>query len=1222
MLDAWLKAGGWPKNEEGQEKPFSLSYLTAANVAARWLSERSAEPGAPQLREALRLVETGRPYLDDEGVPIEHVQEVQLLKLVSQYADVTNAENWPSPLCAALRQAMLAQKMAEQIAAPDDERLHYWVQPILNALDQRRRAALDRIFVGDDDSLVAARDELAQCQSQEGDAATQRLDEVAKAYQLRDRVCARLPHIAFWFSQQGRLDAVQPELKLAMQQVVKLSELLDADDTTQPLDFSDKHRSVVDELRAKSDKLESEYRQDVVNQLVATPASGTFLRTHHILRTPLTTAREREVLFLNKYLASMELDHETQQAGLPAPSQDPRQLTSWPTHPAAQFAGHEVSGAAREADVVRDDAVTWFNAQGGFVRAALRDISNQKLRLEQETDKLLRSEMADATARRTRSDLAKADVMVRSAAALLGRRPWKLTADPTRGLRYVDRHFQLLWHSHRVLEDFWGPTTSQRQLPYFVNVADSYLSGAKALAPGSAVLGYAAEADLKKLRDRRLAATAIDIAAGSALKCYDANETREYDFGIGWKPDLPRGQAAVFITERADTDPARLFPVFAGSSQVRRRGQDVQDANSRVEQSLPLIKPADRTELQLAARVLFRGHEQSQRFTAQWPRHVMPVRAEYTHPEVAKVTVEGDAERVGYIMFIVDCSLSMNEQGRMKRAIDALSRVLDDLGSQPNYAIGLRAYGRKAGFLPPTDGQSDYQKDSDGNYLVRRLGQDGEFDTVSAANPAGLHPDLDADDLIEPMALRKSQADTIRQHTKDLRPNGVTPLYLTLKNSLVKDFVGRNAARDVGNTKHIVLITDGDDFFSGRAALGQTPTRTLAADVLAAWEQSGSDVQIHIIFMDPPAKVAAELKAIPPKTGGIYKDANEAAALVQGIREAIGLVEFSVARSGSSTSVTQKYRLGDTAIVKELHRDHEVRIHGAPGTQSPTRQIYLDGGEAIELVYEHPLNRIPRLAFPIEDPLAAYSNTPIRAGLTRDRDRHDFIIRAHRPEVKGTDVDFFVTVQDVNGTSERDNRTEHFTPPVQQVWCEITPVVGTTAFADQRYYFFDVENVPDQPIPKLHFRAKDWPREAKKAEVKVWFGFHPFQRIPTGFQGITIEESGGSKQFSVPGLDGVAFEASGQKLSVDEPYRLTIHETNGSLGIAAITVSPPADAISHTYYSFESLTAGGGTAGDVVKHSYEFAKPLLARIDVLPSSQFKKDPSVIAVPPLDVLVEE
>jgi Mg-chelatase subunit ChlD len=1221
VLDAWREAGGWPKDEEGKEKPFSLSYLTAANVAARWLAESPVEPGGSQLREAIRLVEAGRPYLDDEGVPIEHVQEVQLLKLVSQHADVTNAENWPSALRAALRQAMLAQKMAGQIAAPDDERVHYWVQPKLNATDQRRRAALDRIFIGDDASLVDARRELVQCQEQEGVEANHRLQEVTAAYQLRDRVWSRLPHIAFWFSQQGRLDAVQPDLNLVLQHVAKLSELLDADDTTQPLDISDKHRSVVDELRAASDKLESEYRQHVVNQLVATPASGTLLRTHQILRAPLTTAKERETLFLGKYLASMELDHETQQASLPAPPKDPLQLTGWPTHPAVLIAGHDESRATRESNAVRDEAVTWFDAQGGSVRDALRDISNQKSRLEQETDDLLRSEMADATARRTRSGLAKADAMVRSAAALLDQRPWKSTADPTRRLRYVDRHFQLLWHSHRVLEDFWGPTTSQRQLPYFVNVADSYLSSAKALAPGSSVLGYAAEADLKRLRDRRLAATAIDIAVGSTLKCYEPKETREYDFEIGWKPDLPQGQAAVFITERVDNDPARLFPVLAGSTQVRRRGQDVKNANSRVEQRLPLVKPADRTELPLAARVLFRGHEQSQRFTAEWPQHVMAVRAKYTHPEMAKVTVEGDAERNAYIMFIVDCSASMSKSAsvsannRMVSAKASLNSVIEELGSQPNYKIGLRAYGRIAGFK--VDAKGIPVRDADGDYIIRHLdAQRGIYVEVSKnVGNRWLHPDEDADDLLVEFG-QADQVQKVRERIPNLLPTGVTPLYRALLTSLSKDF--KFARRD--DSKHIVLITDGVNEVSGLSALGKKIEQSSPRAVLDA--QQGTDVHIHIIFMDPPQNVPAELTEIPQKTGGIYKGANEAAALVQGIREAIGLVEFSVARSGSSTSNSRKYRLGDTATVNEFRGDHEVRIHGALGTQPPMRQIYLDGGEAIKLIYEHPLNRIPRLVFPIEDPLAAYSNAPVVAGLTRDGERHDFIIRAHRPEVKGADVDFFVTVQDVNGTSERDSRTEYFTPPVRQVWCEITPVVGNTAFADQRYYFFDVDNVLDQPIPKLRFHAKDWPREAKKAKVEVWFGFHPFRRTPTGFQGITVEESGGSKQFSVPGLEGVAFEASGQKLSAAEPYRLTIRETRSPLGIAAIIVSPAADEITHNYYSFLSSNAERGTGGNVAKHSFEFEKPLTVNIDVLPSSQFKKDPSVIAVPRLDVLVEE
>jgi Mg-chelatase subunit ChlD len=374
----------------------------------------------------------------------------------------------------------------------------------------------------------------------------------------------------------------------------------------------------------------------------------------------------------------------------------------------------------------------------------------------------------------------------------------------------------------------------------------------------------------------------------------------------------------VFITGGAGS---KLFPVLDGVSQVRRRAQEVDERASKVEQRLELAKPADRTELPLAARVLFRGHEQSQRFTAKWPRHTMPVRAEYTHPQEAKVTVEGDAERIGHIMFIVDCSLSMNERGKMTRAIDSLSRVLDELGNQANYAIGLRAYGRQSGFILPTDGGNDYQKDGNGNYLVRRLKPDGEYEVVSNDDPVGLHPDDDADDLLEPMALRKNQANAIRERIKDLRPNGVTPLYRALTNSLKTDFVGRNAVRDEGNTKHIVLITDGNDLFSKRKALGKTPTQTSAADVHSAWERSGSDVQVHIIFMDPPAQVAAELKEIPEKTGGIYKGANEAAALVQGIRQAIGLVEFSVDQPGSSNPDTPKYRLGETAKVTGLRQD-------------------------------------------------------------------------------------------------------------------------------------------------------------------------------------------------------------------------------------------------------------------------------------------------------------
>ena len=1223
VLAEWQAAGGWPKDKEGQEKSFSLSYLEAANVANRWLLAGSSEPGGTQLRDALRLIDASSRHIDDKGLPIEHVQETQLLKLALQFADAHDADSWPPALRVALREALQTQAVAEQIAAPADERVHYWVQPLMNSVDELRRQALDSFFIGNDISLAAAREQFARCRAENAAKAQTRLDEVSAAYELRDRVWARLPYVAFWSSQHGRLDAQQPDLAIALRRADELSTLLNADDTTRPLEFDERHQAVVSDLRAAWERLEREFGDHLANLLKSSPASGTLLKAHHLLRTPLATARDREVLFLGKYLASMELDYESQERSKTAPTTEPAQLTRWPAHPAVLLVRQDDSAAVAESNAVAADSKLWFSSQGGLVRDGIEAIPKRKLQLEQESDQLLRSEQAAATARRTRLGLAKADDTARAAAMLLGRRPWSTVTDPTRRLRYVDRHFQLLWHSHRLLDDFWGPTVSLRRLPYFANVADAYLNGAKELAPNSVVLGHANEPDLTRLRDRRVAATAIGIDTDSELKCYEAEETRPQILNVNWTADLPPGQAAVFVTVNADNDASQLFPVLAGASQVRRRGAVVHEAASRIEHSLQLTKPASGTSLPFSANVLYRGHAQSARFAARWPKYTIPVRAEMAHPEAAEVTVAGDAERIGYIMFIVDCSGSMDQRGRMNRAVDSLRHVLDELGNQPNYAIGLRAYGRKAGFVLTPDG-NNYVRDDDGNYVVRRLLAAGKYDTVSAPDPLGLHPDDDADDLLEPLGLRESQADAIRERIKELRPNGVTPLYKALTTSLTKDFTGRRAAQDEGNTKHIVLITDGEDFSSKRPALGKMPVPTSASDVLTAWNRSGSDVQIHIIFLDPQSEVPAELKQIPAKTGGIYRGANELDELVRGIREAIGLVEFSVDTPGRSDSNKRKYHLAETAEVTALRQEQEVLIHGALGGKQPNRKIYLDGGEAIKLIYEHPLNRIPRLVFPIEDPRSAYSDAPVVSGFTRDGERHEFVIRAHRPEVHSADVDFFVSVQDITGTTERDNRTEHFTPPIRQVWCEIAPVVGRTALPEQRYYFYDVDHVQDEPIPKLRFHAKNWPRPATRAHLKLWFSFDRFRRTPSGFQGIKIEESGGSKLFSVPGLEDVAFEAAGQELSLDEPYRyrLTIDESNTPLGAVAIIVSPPANAVSHTYYSFETVFGGTNTAHHHAKHVYEFEKPTTVEIDVVTSDQFKKDPRVIAVPQLDVLIEE
>ena len=69
-----------------------------------------------------------------------------------------------------------------------------------------------------------------------------------------------------------------------------------------------------------------------------------------------------------------------------------------------------------------------------------------------------------------------------------------------------------------------------------------------------------------------------------------------------------------------------------------------------------------------------------------------------------------------------------------------------------------------------------------------------------------------------------------------------------------------------------------------------------------------------------------------------------------------------------------------------------------------------------------------------------------------------------RPDISGADVDFSVTVQDVTGTKTTDKYTKHFTYPVRQVWCEITPIAGDAPRTAQ---------LPDQIVVKLFGQLDD-----------------------------------------------------------------------------------------------------------------------------------------------------
>lgn len=1194
VLASWLQADGWP-TKDGKETPIKLSYLGAADVAWRWLLQRDAEPDVPQMQVALRLIRSSGVHKDDRNKPIADVLEAHWLEMALRHLDRPAPEaGLELNTRTLLRQVWLAQQAVEEAAAPLDERVHYWTQPLVNAADSQRRLAVDQLFVGDAMSSAASAATLQTLNGSRETAgsyaeALARGKELADYYALRDRVWARLPYLTMWFAEYLLLDypriklrdsgAMQADIELAIRNLHVLADELDAAPPTGGLTPSERLTASFTELRDSMSRLQKDHDSFVTELLAATADSHALREAHLALRSPLTLTSDREKLFIDKYLEAMfgSQPVTVQNPCDPGTAEDAVVRPAiWATHPAVLF-------LQRNPDPRPDDItdLAWFDQQGGQVRQLLSGLEDSVRNAEHESEDLLRSEATDATDRRTRQGLSQADQRVRAAAVLLGRRPWpELEDDPSYKLRLVDTHFYLLWHDYRALEDFWGPTHANEGRPFFAEVADKYLQLAKSLAPQAAVLRYAGQ-DLANLRTDRLRATEVTLEAGEIVS-YGNTPPQVHQITLNWQADLlPRGLAAVYVTSAAGDDARNalnLLPVIDEQSKetVRRRGQHTQAAGPVfVRQRLSLDEPEGASQQPLEARLYYRGHVASDRFFVRRPKFELVTSLTPSRPDTASVTVSGEGNARGNIMFIVDCSGTMSENNRMPDARNALQEVLDLLSRQSNFNVGLRAYGRRSGFAKGPDGRAI--PDGLGGYKL-----------VPAES--NLHPDEDADDVLAELGrLTPERLDDDGDiNLSKLQPRGLTPIYRALQTSLENDFAGtpRDASRS------IILITDGLNDQSGLQALGRKVRPTTANDVLTTWLEQGRDTQIYIVLIKRESSVT-ELQQLSTDTGGRFYDRPDAQQLAEDLRDALGLVRFSVTDPlQREVPRDEQKELGELITIPgftDSPRPFVIRLHGIE--RPPSLPITLDGGEALRLNFYRGTNQLLFPDFPDREPFTAVG-TP----QSKLHQQHKYVIKAHRPDVKQSHVDFYLSVQ--NETNAVDDMFENFTPRLGQMWCEITPVSGARSLDEQRFHFFDLDYMPHQPLPMLRFRAQGWPRDVTQADLQLWFTWErpDLQQL----QGEELDASGAPIEFAqVAGLSGVHFEASGGQSDDMKGYRVAIQEQHDDrqspLDTTFLLLDPAPQNITHTYFH------GIGAA----LHQYEYATRQAVTAYIVPSAEFK-----------------
>ena len=175
-------------------------YLAAASESWTWFGEH---PDRGQLREVLQFVDRAeRPAKTD-------VVEVHFLRMLEAHLGPTV---WTRGI-RSVQRALAVRSLAEQAATPPDERTWYWVAPIVDQADQRRRLAEDHLFVGTREKLAEA-DALWQQVAGDDDKSGTYQEAVAQArrfaesLKLRDTLWAEVPYLAEWHL--ARLQAAGP----------------------------------------------------------------------------------------------------------------------------------------------------------------------------------------------------------------------------------------------------------------------------------------------------------------------------------------------------------------------------------------------------------------------------------------------------------------------------------------------------------------------------------------------------------------------------------------------------------------------------------------------------------------------------------------------------------------------------------------------------------------------------------------------------------------------------------------------------------------------------------------------------------------------------------------------------------------------------------------------------------------------------------------------------
>jgi hypothetical protein len=451
------------------------------------------------------------------------------------------------------------------------------------------------------------------------------------------------------------------------------------------------------------------------------------------------------------------------------------------------------------------------------------------------------------------------------------------------------------------------------------------------------------------------------------------------------------------------------------------------------------------------------------------------------------------------VLFIFDCSASMQAPGRFEVAQSQLAQVLEELARQAGEAlqVGLTVYGRRTkAYGRETDPDLFYRFRSppDGTPLLTAAGENRRRQMGSEAFFRQFpHPDRDVEELL-PVA--GGRAETAQQRLQALRKEecqGCTPLYHAMTRALEAGF---SLPESDPAIRQIVVVSDGvnmpyDSDDSGIREVGLTVNQRDLDGLRSALSARRGRYRVSLVLFG--GQLTAVEQSQRRALDALQRDfpdafevhyAPDAREIARSLREAFPKAQIELV-AGRSPSSGQPLALNTPQAVagwptdgwprRELER-RWVRLRPPGELRTIEAELELRGGERVVLQWAHQA-REGRLAL-VDDEQIARSSAPLVPPSSLAAPRN-LILDALDPIRSVGQIERLAF-----RLRDRD-AWDKFTPRPWAIWTEITPLAPATTASQVCFDVLWKDNINfprfEIPSPALmrgsRVRAQVWLRE-------------------------------------------------------------------------------------------------------------------------------------------------